>query len=113
VDWRKVVFHCFAEGPEAMRILNERGGRGSFTGIVTYPNASADPVRAALRAQDPDRLMVETDCPYLTPVPHRGQPNEPAFVAHTAAACARELGVAEADLAQRTTANARAFFGLA
>lgn len=112
VDWRKVVFHCFAEGAEEMRILNEKGGRGSFTGIVTYSNASADPVRAALRAQGPDRLMVETDCPYLTPVPHRGKPNEPAYVEHTAQACAAQLGVTAEWLAERTTANARAFFGL-
>ncbi|MFW6353763.1 MAG: TatD family hydrolase [Verrucomicrobiota bacterium] len=112
VDWRKVVFHCFAEGPGEMRILNEKGARGSFTGIVTYANKSADPVRAALRAQGLERLMVETDCPYLTPVPKRGEPNEPAYVAHTAAACAEQLGVAPVVLAEHATANTAAFFGL-
>ena len=112
VDWRKVVFHCFAEGPAEMRILNEKGGRGSFTGIVTYANKSADPVREAVRAQGLDRLMVETDCPYLTPAPHRGEPNEPAFVAHTAERCAALLGVGREELAARSTAAAVSFFGL-
>lgn len=112
VDWRKVVFHCFTYGPNEIQILNEKGGRASFTGIVTYSNASVDPIRQALRLQGIDRLMVETDCPYLTPVPHRGKPNEPAFVAHTAAYCAQELGVEETELANRTSANATAFFGL-
>jgi TatD DNase family protein len=56
--------------------------------------------------------MLETDAPYLAPVPHRGKENEPAFVAFTAEAAARELGVAPVELAARTTANARAFFGI-
>jgi len=112
VDWRKVVFHCFAEGPVEMKILNEKGGCGSFTGIVTYTNASADPVRAALQSQGLDRIMVETDCPYLTPVPHRGKPNEPAFVAHTAARVADLLDCSAADLAARATENTRDFYRL-
>ena len=110
LDWARVVFHCFSDGPEEMRLLNQRGGRGSITGIVTYPNASA--IREAVRVQGLDRLMVETDAPYLSPVPHRGQPNEPAYLRHTAAACAHLLEV-PADLCGiRTTSNARAFFRL-
>jgi TatD DNase family protein len=112
VDWKKVVFHCFSEGPEKMRVLNEKGARGSFTGIVTYRNKSIAPVREALLAQGPERLMVETDCPYLTPEPHRGKPNEPAFVSHTGEACAKLLEIEAAALAERTTANAREFFAL-
>lgn len=110
VDWTRVVFHCFTEGPVEMAELQRRGGRGSFTGVVTYKNA--EPVRAALRLQGIDSLMLETDAPYLAPVPHRGKENEPAFVAFTAAAAARELGLAPAELAARTTLNARAFFGI-
>jgi TatD DNase family protein len=111
VDWTKVVFHCFAEDAVEMGELNRRGGRGSFTGILTYKNAAN--VRAAAKAQGVARLMVETDAPYLTPLPHRGKPNEPGFVRHTAEFAAREVfGVSDAELAATTTANARRFFGL-
>jgi TatD DNase family protein len=109
VAWERVVFHCFTEGPAEMAELVRRGGRGSFTGVVTYKNAEA--VRAALVAQGLDRLLLETDAPYLTPVPHRGKANEPAYLRHTAEAAATALGVPLAELAARTTANARAFFG--
>ena len=111
VDWRKVVFHCFTEGPAEMAELTERGGFGSFTGIITYK--TAENVRAAALAQGLDRLMIETDAPYLTPVPLRGKPNEPAFVRHTAEFCAKEVfGVSQEELAEATTGNARRFFGL-
>lgn len=110
VDWSRVVFHCFVEGAAEMAELARRGGRGSFTGVVTYKNA--EPVRAALREQGLGRLMLETDAPYLTPVPHRGKANEPALMIHTAEAAARELGVSPEELAKKTTANARSFFGL-
>ena len=110
LDWARVVFHCFSEGEAEMRLLNARGGRGSFTGIITYK--SAENVRAALRVQGVPRLMVETDSPYLTPEPHRGKPNEPALVALTAARAAQELVMPLAELAAAATANAREFFGL-
>jgi TatD DNase family protein len=77
---------------------------------LTYKNA--DVVRAALVAQGIERLMLETDAPYLTPVPHRGKANEPAYLRHTAEAAAAALGVPVAELAARTTANAREFFRL-
>ena len=111
VDWSRVVFHCFTEGEAEMGELVRRGGWGSFTGIVTYK--SADNVRQAAKAQGLERLMIETDAPYLTPMPHRGKPNEPAFVRHTAEYLAREVfGVDYDRLAAVTTANARRFFGL-
>ncbi len=110
VDWRKIVFHCFAHGAAELRPLAERGGRASFTGIITYKNAA--PVREALTAQGLDTLMLETDAPYLAPMPHRGQPNEPAYLAHTAREAARILNVAFEELAVRTTANAVTFFSL-
>ncbi|MBW7896904.1 MAG: TatD family hydrolase [Opitutaceae bacterium] len=108
VDWRRVVFHCFTEGEAEIAGLNRRGGLGSFTGVITYNSAQA--VREAALAQGLDRLMIETDAPYLTPVPHRGKPNEPAFVRHTAEFCAELFGVSLEKLAEITTANARAFF---
>jgi len=110
VDWRRVVFHCFSEGPAEMDVLLERGGRGSFTGIITYKKAEA--VRAAARRQGLARLMVETDAPFLAPEPHRGKGNEPAFVRHTAEFCAGLFGVSLDELAAVTTANAKAYFGI-
>lgn len=110
VEWGKVVFHCFTEGPEEMAELTRRGGFGSFTGIITYKTAEA--IRAAAKAQGLDRLMLETDAPYLTPMPHRGKPNEVAYIRHTAEFCADLLGVGFGELAERTTATARRFFGL-
>ncbi len=110
VDWRRVVFHCFTEGPGEMAELVQRGGWGSFTGVITYKNAEA--VRAAARAQGLGRLMIETDAPFLTPMPHRGKPNEPAYLRHTAEFSAGVFGVGYEELAAVTTGNARAFFGL-
>ena len=68
-------------------------------------------MRAATKAQGLDRLMLETDAPFLAPVPHRGKTNEPAFLRHTAECAAALLGVSLEELARRTTANARAFYG--
>lgn len=110
LNWSRVVFHCFTEGPAEMAELVQRGGYGSFTGIITYK--SADAIRAAAQAQGLDRLMIETDAPYLTPVPHRGKPNEPAFVRHTAEYCAGLFGVSLGSLAATTTVTARKFYSL-
>ena len=78
---------------------------------MTYK--SADAVRAAAKAQGLARFMVETDAPYLTPMPHRGKPNEPSFVKHTAEFAAAEIfGVSYDELVAATTANARRFFNL-
>ncbi|HVU33189.1 MAG TPA: TatD family hydrolase [Opitutaceae bacterium] len=111
VDWTKVVFHCFSEGEAEITELNRRGGVGSFTGILTYK--SADNVRAAAKAQGLGRFMVETDAPYLTPMPHRGKPNEPAYLRHTAAFAAKAVfGVSYDELAAVSSANAKKFYGL-
>ncbi|MDR1496950.1 MAG: TatD family hydrolase [Puniceicoccales bacterium] len=110
VDWRRVVFHCFSEGPEAMRELNRRGGRGSFTGILTYPNARSIP--AAAVEQGIERFMLETDAPYLSPQAVRGLRNEPAHLVHTAAAAAHFFGVSVEALAAAATRATREFFGL-
>jgi len=110
VDWSRVVFHCFTEGPQEMAELLRRGGFGSFTGVITYKNA--DTVRAAALAQGLDRLMIETDAPYLTPMPHRGKPNEPAYLRHTAEFTAGVFGVGYARLAEVTTANAKRFLSI-
>jgi TatD DNase family protein len=110
VDWGKVVFHCFVEGDVEMRELMSRGSWASFTGILTYK--SAENVRAAARLQGLNRFLIETDAPYLTPVPQRGKPNEPAYLRHTAEFAAEMFGASLETLAEITTTNARAFFRL-
>ena len=109
VDWKRVVFHCFSEGEAEILELTAKGGRGSFTGILTYKNA--DSVRAAAKAQGLGRLMVETDAPFLAPAPHRGKTNEPAYLRHTADYAAGLFGVGLEEFAAATTATARAFYG--
>ena len=110
VEWPRVVFHCFTEGPVELAELATRGGFASFTGVITYK--SAENVRAAARLQGLDRLMLETDAPYLTPMPHRGKSNEPAFIRHTAEYCAGLFGVSQEKLSAVTTANSKLFFGI-
>ncbi len=110
VNWERVVFHCFADGPKEMAMLKERGGRGSFTGIVTYKNATN--IREAAIAQGLEPIMVETDAPYLSPEPKRGKPNEPALLSYTAAFCAELLGVEFSEFAAITAQNTRSFFGI-
>ena len=110
VDWSRVVFHCFSEGPGEMQQLIDRGGYGSFTGIITFKNAES--IRDAARLQGMDRLMIETDAPYLSPVPHRGKPNEPAYLRHTADFCQAMFGLDEESFARKTTENAYRVYGL-
>jgi TatD DNase family protein len=106
----RTVLHCFTGGaPEARRAL-DMGMYVSFSGIVTFKNA--EPVREALRLCPLDRLLVETDSPFLAPAPHRGRPNEPAYVAIVGDAVAATKELEPAEVAAATTANAQAVFGL-
>lgn len=109
-DWSKIVFHCFSYGPDEIKEIQKRGGRASFTGIVTYKNAPE--IREALRIQGLSTLMLETDCPYLTPEPHRGKANEPAYLKYIAKHSAENLAISEETLAQQSAHNTRAFFQL-
>ncbi len=97
------VFHCFTETVEVARAALERGFFISLSGIVTFKNAAE--LRDVARLVPMDRLLIETDSPYLAPVPHRGKPNQPAYVAHVAAFLAELKGVSLAVLAQTTSAN--------
>ncbi len=97
------VLHCFSSGPELARVGVELGLHVSFSGIVTFKNSHE--IRAIAAQVPRDRLLVETDAPYLAPVPHRGRANEPAYVAHTAAVLAEVAGVAPEEMARITTAN--------
>jgi len=106
----RVVFHCWSGGPaEAERAL-ALGAVLSYAGTVTFKNA--EPVREAARLTPPDRMLVETDAPFLTPVPLRGRRNEPAYVRHTAAFVAGLKGMAPEELAATSTATAAAVFGI-
>lgn len=104
-----VVMHCFSE-PGLLADGLERGWYFSFAGNVTYPKA-AD-LREAAAAVPADRILAETDSPYLSPQPLRGRPNEPAHVVHTVAALAAARGEDAAELAARIDANADAAFRL-
>jgi TatD DNase family protein len=104
-----VVLHCFSS-PPLFGSANERGWYVSFAGNVTYKNAFD--LRSAARAVAGDRLLAETDSPYLAPQPVRGRRNEPAFVVHTYAALAEARGVAADAVEAQIDANADAVFGL-
>ena len=104
-----VVLHCFSS-PELLPVALERDYYVSFAGNVTYPKA--DDLRTAARAVPADRILAETDCPYLAPQPVRGARNEPAHVVHTLAALAATRGDDPAELAERIGANAARVFAL-
>ena len=97
------VFHCFTESLDVARQALDLGFLISFSGIVTFKNA--EDLRAAAAFVPLDRILVETDAPYLAPAPHRGKINEPAYVALVAQEVARVRGIAFADLVEATTAN--------
>jgi len=107
----RTVIHCFTGGPEEARRCLDIGAYLSFSGIVTFKNAPE--VREAVALCPLDRLLVETDGPYLAPVPHRGSQNEPAYVALVGDAVAALKGLPPTDVAHRTTANAATVFRLA
>jgi TatD DNase family protein len=104
----KGVLHCFASSRELAEKAVDLGFYVSISGIVTFKNA--EPLREVVRALPLERLLVETDAPFLAPVPVRGKPCEPAYVAHTAAKVAELKGVAVDELARVTTANFFALF---
>ncbi|MGH9297247.1 MAG: TatD family hydrolase [Acidimicrobiales bacterium] len=107
---KRTIFHCFSGGPsESYRCLSI-GAYLSFSGIVTFNNAGE--IRDAARLCPSERILVETDSPYLTPVPHRGRSNEPCFVPLVGAAIAAERGVSPQEMARITSANATAAFAL-
>jgi len=97
------VFHCFSDGPAAMRWILDLGSIVSYTGIVTFKNAQN--IRDSVAATPFGSFMLETDCPYLAPVPYRGKRCEPAYVTETARVLAETRGVAPEEIARQTTEN--------
>ncbi len=110
---RRGILHCFTGTPEQALVYVELGMYISIPGILTFPpkkTESENSLAAVVRAVPRDRLVVETDCPYLTPAPHRGERNEPSYVKFTAEAVAQVWGVTFEEAANQTTENARHIF---
>ena len=104
-----VVLHCFSS-PQLLPLALERGWYVSFAGNASFPKAVD--LRLAAREVPPDKILAETDAPYLAPQPVRGRPNEPAYVVHTLAALAEARNEDPAELEVRIEANAREVFAL-
>jgi len=102
------VLHCFTSGERLARAAVDLGFYISFSGILTFKKTQA--LQAIARDLPLDRILVETDAPYLAPMPHRGKTNEPAFVAHTAARLADLRGITTDELTAATTANFHRLF---
>jgi TatD DNase family protein len=102
------LLHCFSSGAELARAGIRLGGHVSFSGILTFPKSEEN--RAIAAEMPADRILVETDSPYLAPVPLRGKRCEPAYVVHTAARLAEVRGMTPKDLAELTTANFHRLF---
>jgi TatD DNase family protein len=98
------ILHCFSSGRALAETGVELGGYVSFSGILTFKKS--EELRAIARDLPRERLLVETDAPYLAPMPHRGKRNEPSFVTHTAAVLAETIGASETKIAEITTENA-------
>ena len=109
VAWSKVVFHCFSGTMEQMSKINERGGWISFTGILSY--GANQELREVFKQCNLDRVMLETDSPYLAPVPKRGQENTPAYLAFLGSFAAKILGMDELEFAKKVYANSEEFYG--
>jgi TatD DNase family protein len=108
----KGILHSFTGNWDQAQAFLDLGLHLSFAGMLTFANRSLDPLRDAAARAPLDRILVETDSPYLTPHPFRGKTNEPARVALTAARLAEIRGITLAELAQATTANARRLFAI-
>ncbi|EJF85978.1 TatD family hydrolase [Candidatus Bartonella washoeensis] len=103
------VLHCYSSGMQLARAGLEMGGYISFSGILTFKNALV--IREIAKIVPHKHLLVETDAPFLAPVPHRGKTNEPSFVRYTAAILAETIGLSIEETAQITTQNAFRLFG--
>ncbi|TPN28782.1 TatD family hydrolase [Mesorhizobium sp. B1-1-6] len=103
------ILHCFSSGRRLAEVGVSLGGYVSFSGILTFKNSPE--IRAIAADLPHDRLLVETDAPYLAPIPFRGKRNEPAYVAHTARVLAETIGVSEGEIAALTTDNFFRLFG--
>lgn len=106
----RTIFHCFTGGPDVARRCLDVGAMLSFSGIVTFKTATE--VQAAMMLTPTDRMLLETDAPYLAPVPQRGKTNQPAWVTHVGQFIADRRGVPAAVIANATTENGRVTFNV-
>lgn len=106
---QRIVFHCFSGDAEMAREVAAKGWYASFAGPITYPPNGE--LRAALLAMPRNRVLVETDAPYLTPIPHRGDPNASYVMAHTVRALAQLWGIDEGEACAQLMANSREVYG--
>lgn len=104
------VLHSYSGSAESAREMMALGYYISFTGVITFKNATT--LRSVAETIPLDRIMIETDCPYLTPVPHRGETNHSGYLCHTCAMLAELFGKSEEEMADITTENACRFFGV-
>jgi TatD DNase family protein len=105
------VVHCFTgDAPQARTFVDEFGLKLGIGGVVTF--AKADALRDAVRAAGMESIVLETDCPYLAPVPKRGQRNEPGFLPYTAAKVADVLGIGLDQVVAASDRNASSLFGI-
>lgn len=110
VDCRQFVIHCCTESFTDISWVLDRGGLLSFTGIATFPKSEL--IRDCIRQTPLDRLMIETDAPYLAPIPHRGKRNEPAYVAEVLKLVAELKNVSVVEAEQVITKTTKEFFGI-
>ncbi|NLG52764.1 MAG: TatD family hydrolase [Clostridiales bacterium] len=106
----KVVYHCYSGSPEYAKIITGLGFYLSFTGAITFKNAKTAP--EVISRVPLDRIMIETDSPYLTPEPFRGKRNSPLYVTYVARKIAEILGMTQEEIARITSDNGRRFFGM-
>lgn len=103
-----MVFHCFTGTKDEARHLIELGVYISFSGVLTFKNA--EPVRDAAKIVPIDRLLIETDCPFLAPVPYRGKPNEPSYICQTLECLSNLRGESPEFMSEKTFENACRLF---
>jgi TatD DNase family protein len=103
-----LIFHCYAYGPSEIEEIIKRDYYAAFGGLITFN--SAQPIRNALKKMPLDRILLETDAPYLTPAPHRGKRNEPAYLEHIVKKAAAVKGVSAEKMAEITTKNAERIY---
>ena len=106
----RFVVHCFAGNPKWAEKFLSLGAFCGVTGMVTFKKA--ENIRENLHVIPLERLLIETDSPYLAPIPHRGKENHPGYLIHAAAAAANEYGISLEELAKKTTVNGKQFFGI-
>ena len=107
---RKAVFHCFSEDTDYAKKVIDLGFLISFTAVITFKNAAM--LREVVKYAPLEKIMIETDCPYLAPQKYRGQRNEPAYVACVAEKIAEIKGISIEEVAEKTTETALSFFGI-